>query len=237
MQDNPSDGELERELNERAGREAAEISAELQRRVLERLTPSLRPVKPIAAQRLLVLQFFGIFVLSAVGIVPIVGKAGFGLMTDAQIAWMCLVLAGGAALFSVILAGQMVPGRRRGIPVAVVCALSGLAVIAGIGLNFPWMSPGSFVSEGWPCAMLELTIAAPATLVFWLLARRGALFASATLGASLVGMAVFTALAPLQVQCMFLRAPHLLVWHGGTAAVLIGLGALIGSMRHRAVEW
>ena len=78
---------------------------------------------------------------------------------------------------------------------------------------------------------MELMIAVPATVIFWLLARRGALFASAGLGAVLTGLAVFLALTPLQFQCMFQQAPHLLVWHAGTAVVLIGLGALIGWVR------
>jgi hypothetical protein len=32
---------------------------------------------------------------------------------------------------------------------------------------------------------------------------------------------------------MFQQAPHLLVWHAGTAAILIGLGALIGDCLSR----
>jgi hypothetical protein len=76
-------------------------------------------------------------------------------------------------------------------------------------------------------------IAVPATVVFWLMARRGALFASAGLGATLTALAVFLALLVDQAQCMFPQAPHLLVWHGGMAAVLITAGGLIGNAMAR----
>ena len=114
------------------------------------------------------------------------------------------------------------PWQPPGLPLSLVLALSGIGVIGGIALFFPWQVSHAFVSEGWPCAALEVMIAIPATVIFWLLARRGALFASAGLGAVLTGLAVFLALVPLQVQCMFLQAPHLVVWHAGTTAVLIG---------------
>jgi hypothetical protein len=84
----------------------------------------------------------------------------------------------------------------------------------------------------------ELMIAVPAAVIFGLLARRGALFVDAGLGAALSGLSVVFALAVLQFQCMFQRAPHLLVWHGVTAALLIGLGGLIGRwQRHRWISY
>lgn len=234
MQDNPNDPDVERELEKWADSQSrAEVSAELQHKMLGLLTQSLTPVTPIPSQGVLVLQFLGVFVLSAVAMVAIVNRTGLHLMTGAQTGWMSLVLAGGAVLFSITLARQVVPGLRPGLPVSGVVALSGLGLTAGIALNFPWMVSGGFVSEGWPCALMELMMVVPASLVFWMLARRGALFASAKLGAALIGLAVFMALVPLQAQCMFLQASHLLVWHAGTAAFLIGLGALMGSMRQR----
>ena len=49
-----------------------------------------------------------------------------------------------------------------------VLALSGTALISGIVLAFPWRILGAFTSEGWRCAVLELAVAAPATVLFWL---------------------------------------------------------------------
>jgi hypothetical protein len=84
---------------------------------------------------------------------------------------------------------------------------------------------------------MELALLVPAAAIFWLLARRGALFATAGLGATLTSVSAFLVLMPIQVQCMFPQAPHLLVWHGGTALLIIGLGALAGhALRGRWVS-
>ena len=235
MQDNPLDAELERKLETWADSQSdAELRLEIQRKVRGLLMSSLTPVRPLPSQSRLVLAFLAVFAVCAAGLIAVMDKAGFHLMTGAQMGWMTAILACGGILFSLALAWRMVPGSRQSFPLWLVLALAGIGVIGGIALFFPWQASHVFVSEGWPCAAMELMIAVPATVIFWLLARRGALFASAGLGAVLTGLAVFLALTPLQFQCMFQQAPHLLVWHAGTAAVLIGLGALIGElMRHR----
>ena len=231
MQDDPRDADLERKLETWADSQAdSELHPEIQRKVRGLLMSSLTPVNPLPSQSKLVLAFLAVFAGCAVGLIAILDKAGFHLMTGAQMGWIAAILAGGGILFSLALARRMVPGSRQGFPLSFVLALSGLGVISGIALLFPWQTSHAFVSEGWPCGALEVMIAIPATVIFWLLARRGALFASAGLGAVVTGLAVFLALTPLQFQCMFQQAPHLLVWHAGTAAVLIGLGALIGEL-------
>ena len=236
MQDNPRDAEIERRLETWAASQSdAELRPEVQRPEIQRkitglLASSLTPVKPLPSQSRLVLAFLAVFAACAVGLIAVLDKAGFHLMTGSQMGWMAAILVGGGILFSLALAWRMVPGSRQGFPLSLVLALSGIGVIGGIALFFPWQASHAFVSEGWPCAAMELTIAVPAAVVFWLFARRGALFASAGLGAVLTGLAVFLALVPLQFQCMFQQAPHLVVWHAGTAAVLIGLGALIGKL-------
>ena len=186
------------------------------------------PVKPLPSQGRLVLVFLAVFAACAMELFAVMDKTGFHLMTQAQMGCMGAILASGGIMFSLALAWRMVPASRQGFPVSFVLALSGIGVIGGIALLFPWQTSSSFVSEGRPCAVMELMIAIPAAVIFWLLARRGALVASAGLGAALTGLAVFLALTPLQTQGMFQQAPHLLVWHGATAAILIGFGALIG---------
>jgi hypothetical protein len=231
MQDNPRDAYLERKLQAWAASQSnAELRPEIQRKVRGLLMSSLTPVKPLPSQSKLALAFLAVCAACAVGLIAVMDKAGFHLMTGAQMGWMAPILAGGGILFSLALARRMVPGSRQVFPLSLVLALSGIGVIGGIALFFPWQPSHAFVSEGWPCAVMELMIAVPAALVFCLLARRGALFASAGLGAVLTGLAIFLALVPLQFQCMVQQAPHLVVWHAGTAAVLIGSGALIGEL-------
>jgi len=232
MQDSPQDAAFERQLETwGASHSDAELSPEIRRKVQGILTSSLTPVKPLPSQSRLTLAFLAVFVACTVGLIAIMDKAGFHLMTEAQMASMAAILAGGGILFSLIVAWDMVPGSRQRFPLSLVLALSGFGVLGGIALLFPWRTSAAFVSEGWPCAVMELTIAVPGAVVFWLLARRGALLGGAGVGAAVGGLAVVLALAVLQFRCMFQQAPHLLVWHGGTAAMLIGLGALIGEWR------
>ncbi len=234
MPDNPHDHGLERRLDEWASAPPdTELSPATRRKVQAMLASSLTPVKPIPSQSRLVVTFLAVFTVCAVGLIAILDKAGFHLMTGVQMGLIAAILAGGGILFSFTLAWRMAPGSRWRIPFSRVLTVSGLVPIAGIALLFPWHTSSAFVSEGWPCAALELTIAIPSAAVYGLLARRGALFASPGLGASLTALAVFLALIPVQFQCMFQQAPHLLIWHGGAALLLIGLGTLIGELaRH-----
>jgi hypothetical protein len=215
---------------------SAGISLDKQRRIRAALAPSLMPVKPLPSQGRLVLRFLAVFAACSGGLIAAMGRAGFHRMTGVQMASMAAILTGAGMLFSLTVAWRMAPGSRQKFALSTVLALLGGGAIGGIAWLFPWHASNRFVSEGWPCAVMELAIAVPGAVVFWLLARRGALFGGAGLGAALSGLAVVLALLVLQFQCMFQQAPHLLAWHGGTAAILIGLGALAGARRsHRSL--
>ena len=232
--DKPVDPELDRRLESWAQSKGdAELSPEMQKTIVGVLNQSLEPVKPLPSDGRLILTFLGVFVAGVVAIVPITGWMGIHLMTGAQIAWMIAILATGATLFSSTLASRMVPGSATRFPLALVLALSGVTVIGGMGILFPWHVVGRFGSEGWPCAALELVVTVPAAGLFWLIARRGAPFRGSGLGAALGGLSVFLALTVVQSQCMFPQALHLLVWHGGVAALLIGFGGLAGFATRR----
>lgn len=235
MQDNPRDIDLEGRLETwAASHTGGNLSLDARKRVKDRLASSLNPVSPLPSQGRLALGFFAIFDMCSLALIAMLDKAGFHLMTGIQMASMAVILIGSGILFSLAVAGRMVPGSRPGLPISLLYALCGLGAIGGILLLFPWKSSGAFVAEGWPCAAMEVMVSIPSALIFWLLARRGALFADAGLGATLSGLAVVLALVVLQFRCMFQEAPHLLVWHVATAAILIGFGTLIASWkRHR----
>lgn len=232
MQDENRDFDLHRRLDAWAEGQANALSSpELARKVLDALRPSLIPVRPISSRRRLFLMFLAVFVAGSAGLVAFMSRIGLHLMTPLQIGGISAILAVMGILFALKLAEQMVPGSRPGVPLWGILTLGGVATFVGLATLFPWQASGNFVSEGWPCAVMELTMVIPAAAVFWILARRGAIFASAGLGATLAGLAAFLVLIPLQFQCMFQQAPHLLVWHGGTTLLAIGLGAFIGDSR------
>lgn len=189
---------------------------------------SLQPVRVLPSRRVLALELAAIFALGSVAVTALLDKAGLHLMSWAQIGWMTGIFAAAAVLFSFAVAGWMIPGTLQRLPFGWKVALSGIGIMAGFARLFPWRAPAAFVSEGWPCALMEAGIAVVALPVLVVLARRGARFSSAELGASLASLAALLALVPLQFQCMFLQAPHLLVWHFGIAAMLVGMGAWAG---------
>ncbi len=229
------ESDLDGRLEKWAARQSLdELSQETARRIDDLLIPSLAPVRPLPSRNKLVLRFIAVFAVGALALMGLMDKAGFHLMTHAQMVSMAAILTAAGVLLSVAMAHQMVPGSRERFPVRLALASSAIAAAGAIWLLFPWVTPRAFVSEGWPCAVMESIVALPAAGVFWLLARRGAFFSGTRVGAAVAGLAVVLSLLVQQFRCMFPQAPHLLVWHGATAAILIGLGALIGSWQHPA---
>jgi hypothetical protein len=221
--------------SQRGEREPGQLRPELERRLHAALAGSLAPVRALPSPGTLALGFFAVFVFLGAAMVGLLKLAHVHLMTDSQSAWMIAIFTGSGLLFSVDLAHRMIPGSRLRLPLAPALAVSVVAAIGGLALLFPWGEAGAAAPEGWRCAALEAAIAIPAAGVFWLLARRGAIFASAGLGVSLGGLAVLLALTPVQLQCMFPKAPHLLIWHLAPAAILAGSGALAANWR--AKRW
>ncbi|HEY4360014.1 MAG TPA: hypothetical protein VGN17_03555 [Bryobacteraceae bacterium] len=232
MQFDPNDSELGRRLDQLAGQaSSASVSPELQKKLQDALGPSLVPVNPIPSRTNLSLLFLVVFVIGAGGLAALMKRTGLHLMSRVQIGAMASILAACGTVLAAELAGEMIPGGRRMAPLWAKWAVCGISGFLGLAVLFPWQSSGNFVAEGWPCALMEVTFALPAAGFFWLLARQGALLMSPAVGATLAGVAVVLALIPLQSQCMFQQAPHLLVWHGTAALLLIGLGAAAGNLR------
>lgn len=222
---------LEQRLDAWAASQPGDVGPKLERRLHAALAGSLAPVRTLPSPRVLALAFFGVFVFLCAVLIAMLKLARVHLMADSQSAWMVAIFTVAGFLCCLDLARRMVPASRVRLPLPPVLLVSGLAAVAGLALLFPWGERGAAVSQGWPCAALEVAIAAPVAGIFWWLARRGALFLSSGLGAALGGAAVFLALAPVQLQCMFPQGPHLLIWHLGPAAILVGCGALAANWR------
>ncbi|HEY6345085.1 MAG TPA: NrsF family protein [Bryobacteraceae bacterium] len=213
-----------------ASKPAREVSSPLRERIERKLAASLNPVKTLPSARWLALGFLAIFVVGAAICVQATDNYGLRLMNAGQIAAMTTIFAAGAIGFSVALAQRMIPGARALISPGHLLLLSGIVLAAGIAWAFPWSATGAFLSEGWPCSAMEAEIAIPAAVLFWFVARRGAPFIGPGFGAAVGALAGLLAMTVQQFQCMFQRAPHLLIWHAGAAAALTGLGALSGAV-------
>lgn len=207
--------------------------------VQAKLKQSLTPVTPQSSPRVLAAQFLLVFLLLSAPMVGMMGTAGLHEMNLLQLSGIVVVLISGAALLSFSLAWQMSPGSLHRVPPRIAVITLATGFLAATAILFPWQEPQAFLLRGWECLKAELLMAAPSTLLFWLLVRRGHTLASGMLGASLGTIGGLLGASVLQFTCNRQDAVHLLVWHGGVVIVSLLLGVLVawgvnGLLRPRA---
>ena len=200
---------------------------ELVEAVRTRMKQSLAPVTPQSPPRVLAAQFLLVFLLFSAPMIGMMGTAGLHEMNLSQLFGIVTVLVCGAALLSFSLAWQMSPGSLHRVPprIAVIALATGF--LAATAVLFPWQEPQSFFERGWSCLKAGLLMAAPSSLLFWVLVRRGHTLASGMMGASLGAIAGLVGASVLQFTCNRQDAVHLLVWHGGVVIVSLVLGVAI----------
>lgn len=208
-------------------------SSGVQQQILHDLTASLKPVTPLPSVPAMIGGFAAVFVALALALIAMTDKAGLRAMTPAQLVSVTGVLAAGATLVCVFLVWQMIPGSPRLISVRAAAPLAAGTLVLVLALLFPWRISPEFLSEGWPCALMGLAIAAAVAALLLPLVLRGTATSRTASGAALGGFAGTLAVTVLQFQCMRQQAPHLLLWHMGSLAVAILVGALMG----RAIGW
>jgi hypothetical protein len=229
--------DLDRRLDEWAESYSGDsITDGARQRIMKQLSgepASLTPVQPLPSQGILVLRLFAIFVVLSIALTAALYGIGAHLIIGWPMNLMVALFAFGGVAFSLLMAAEMAPGTS--VPMGFPVVLAALAVMMAVGfaVAFRWQSSSAFALEGRACALLEAGFTAIAAPAVWGFARRGALFSSARLGAILLGLSVCVALIPLQLQCMSQQAPHLLIWHGGTAALLVLAGAAVVAFRAR----
>lgn len=202
------------------------VSADLTHRITAEIGSSLTPVKPIPSPGSFALRILAAFVVLTCGLVALLGASGIMAMTRTELGVIGVVLISGAILFSVTLGKQTSPGSVRHIPTWITMLIFAGAVVAGVVLLFPWRAEEASVFLSWQCALRELAIAAPASILFWLLMRRAVVLSPAAMGASLGAVAGLMAVSVQQFTCPHQEALHLLLWHWSVLLVTTGVGAL-----------
>jgi hypothetical protein len=200
----------------------------IQAQIIQGLTASLEPAKPLPSVPVLVAGFVSAYLALALALVAMTDQMGLKVMNVTQIGCVTVALLVGAVLIGMLLVWQMIPGSLRLISTswAVVCA--SISVVSVMALLFPWRISPAFLSEGWPCTVMGLEIAAGAAVLFALAVRRGAVTSLAVSGATVGGFSGLAAVSVLQFQCPHQQAPHLLLWHLGGLVLATALGAVIG---------
>ena len=153
--------------------------------VQSKLKQSLTPVTPQSSPRVLAAQFLLVFLLFSAPMVGMMGTAGLHEMNLLQLVGIVVVLISGAALLSFSLAWQMSPGSLHRVPPRIALITLATGFLVATAILFPWQEPQAFLLRGWECLKAGLLMAAPSTLLFWVLVRRGHTLASGMLGASL----------------------------------------------------
>lgn len=221
-------GRLVRELEK--GEQASSPSPEQLDRIKTKLLADLKPAKPLPPAGVLVFPLmFILVVIAAVGGAAL-GIAGWRALNLLQKSAVFPALAAGAGVLAYTTAWLMVPGTRlTRSPYLYVFAVLGSMAAACISLFDPH-EESTFVSTGLVCLRIGLECAVSATVLFWLLLRRGAILNPMLMGATAGALAGLSGLAVLELFCPNLNEYHILVWHLGSVLVSTVIGLAIGTI-------
>jgi hypothetical protein len=191
----------------------------LYRNIQDILKSSVRPVRVLPSFGILAVQFWAVFLLFTAMAVAMTGVAGVRQMDLTQMFGLGIISLLGAALLSLSLIWQMIPGSLHRYPVKTILLVLGAGFLLGIASLFRWHAPEAFLARGWYCLSTGFLMSGAAAFVFWVFARRGATLGIGPMGATLGACAGLVTVTVLQFACSHQDLGHLLVWHG---AVLIG---------------
>jgi hypothetical protein len=219
---------LVRELEK--GGQASQPSLEQLDRIKAMLLADLNPVKPLPPARMLVFALmFILVVIAAIGGAEL-GIAGWRALSLLQKSAVFTALAGGASVLACATARLMVPGTRLTLsPYLYVFGAFGLMTAICIILFDP-QDESTFVSTGLVCLRIGIECAVSATVLFWLLLRRGSILNPMLMGATAGLLAGLSGLAVLELFCPNLNEYHILVWHLGSVLVSAIGGLAIGTI-------
>ena len=209
---------------------ASRPSPEQLDRIKGRLLADLKPAKALPTAGVVVFALMFILVVIAAAGGAALGIAGWRALSLLQKTTVFTALLAGAGILACATAWLMVPGTRLTLsPYLYVFAV--LGVMAAIcSTLFDPHKESTFVSTGLVCLRIGLECAVSATVLFWLLLRRGAILNPMLMGATAGALAGLSGLAVLELFCPNLNEYHILVWHLGSVLVSTVGGLAIGTI-------
>lgn len=204
--------------------------------VKERIGRNVVAVRPLPSDSNMFVIGLSTFLAFSMLLAAAVGYQGFLRLSFVQ--RMCdysaILLV--AALFSVGIVSEIVPGAKRRINPVTLLVLCLLVLLSTTMALFPNFDLASFVRRGVPCLRFGLLCAAiSAGLGFWLI-RKGFASVPIRLGAVFGAFAGLVGVAALALHCPILNAAHILVWHCGAMLISGLVGGVLGALPARKLS-
>ena len=198
------------------------------RKIAESLADNLRPVRPLAPAR----YFGGAFVCIFVSIVALsvyrLGAFAIPVMTPLQTAVILSALAISTGFLASSLVNQMVPGSRHRVsPTLLVIGVT-ISLAMTIALLFQFQQEHTFWRSAWVCIRAATPIAGLASVLFWLVLRRGAVLSPRMTGTATGLLAGLVGTTVLEFHCPILNGWHILASHLGVAMLCVLGGFVTG---------
>jgi Negative regulator of sigma F len=204
------------------------VPTQLSSGVLDAVLADLKPVKPIPGPGWLALVFTAIL-MAVLGLaIWRSGAAGFSALSPMARMLMLSIIGVGALLLSYSLAQRMIPGSLQRVPVLQVTLALAAAFVFVVALMFHDVTDWKTLAMQRTCLWFGIGAALITATFGTLVARRGAWINRAATVVSIGALSGVSALLVLTVHCPILKASHILVWHGGAAAVVILAAWLVG---------
>ena len=196
------------------------------REIAETMATNLRPVRPLAPARYLLVAFVGIFIsIVALGVYRL-GAFAISVMTLLQIAAIMSTLAISTGFLASSVVNQMVPGSRVAVSPKLLTIGITISFTMATALLFHFQQQHNFWRSALVCVRAATPIGGLAAVLFWLVLRRGAVLSPSMTGAATGLLAGLVGTTVLEIHCPILNAWHILASHLGVA-ILCALGGFV----------
>jgi hypothetical protein len=190
----------------------------------------LKPIRPLAPSHILLFACVIIFLSVVACGALLVGLKGWSALSLVQRVIVFSTLAASTLLLAISLVRQIVPGSKHVFAPSVLLAGTLAALIIVIVATFRLQKESAFLASGVMCMKSGFAYSIAEASLVWLVLRRGAVLYPKIVAAVAGGLAGLAGLSVLELNCPNLNVLHILVWHGGVAAIgSLGGGALMGA--------
>jgi hypothetical protein len=203
--------------------------------IRNRIIGSLRPVRPLPSDRVLVTTLTAGFICLGVLCAIPIGLKGYHAMRTAQKLADYAVILFCALILALVLTGEIIPGSRKRLSPALAPVALFAMMIAVTTLLFPDYSTAQFIRRGIPCLAIGTVCEIAAAVLVWrvvclgMLTDRLAGILTATMLSGMLGVFV------LALHCPILNAAHILSWHLTVPALGLAGGTLLANRIERRI--